>query len=217
MRRDKISLSNRQIVANMILSDTNINYLASSVIEKFPIKERQQFLTILTNSTTIFSPFDAPTNTRLCATLLVNGQILNQASLTDLISVLLAPEPLKLVQATAIKESIKFVSTDYARRYLRNNGQSFVISTNGVNPISTVMKPIVDALNAPYCNGLESALRVVGVTIDDVDRTSLITWNTIWQNKVFIGDALPVNYIGKIMICLGTTNYNSWTIQYNGR
>jgi hypothetical protein len=117
---------------------------------------------------------------------------------------------------TLVKERIKAAAVPLAKRSLRDRGKSFV-TQDGVNPIELEMKPVVDALNAPKLQGLEAALRAVGVDIKDAARTPEV-WDPVAaeKNAIFYGDkpAHP-DLDGGIILLLGPEGYNAWVREFN--
>jgi hypothetical protein len=114
------------------------------------------------------------------------------------------------------KNRIKELAAPFVKRALRAEGKSFV-TKDGVNPIEIRMKPVVDALNAPKLQGLEAALRGIGVDIPDIERTPAI-WDAITEKKnaIFYGDR-PANppLDGGIVLLLGPDGYNAWVKEFN--
>jgi len=107
------------------------------------------------------------------------------------------------------------------KRYLRKNNKSFVsvLGPDGkvsVNPIADCSKPIIDALNAPQCIGLEAELRKIGFEVDDFDRTRLNALIPKHMDDIMYGE-IPYSdsIIGSILIYLGVDGYNAWVNEYN--
>lgn len=105
------------------------------------------------------------------------------------------------------------------KKYLRKNGKSFVsiVGPDGkvsVNPITDASKPIIDALNAPKCEGLEAALREIGIDVPDYDRTRITTLVPDYMDKIMYGE-IPFNNVGSILMFLGVDGYNKWVDEYN--
>jgi hypothetical protein len=138
-------------------------------------------------------------------------------SITDLVDFLLLGGPVKsAADVEWAKTKIKTMAVPSLKRSLRVKGKSFVAKDN-VNPIEVEMKPVVDALNAPKLQGLEAALRGIGVEIADVERAPAI-WDAIIAEKtaIFYGDkpAHPTQD-GGIMLLLGPDGYNAWVKEFN--
>lgn len=140
------------------------------------------------------------------------------ASIVDLVDFLLLGGSNKHVgDMDWAKNQIKTMAVPYLKRSLRAKGKSFV-TKDGVNPVEVGMKAVVDALNTPKLQGLEAALRGIGVDITDIPRAPKI-WDAINAEKdaIFYGDkpAHP-EYDGGIMLLLGPDGYNTWVKEFNG-
>lgn len=111
--------------------------------------------------------------------------------------------------------------TKQIKIYLRKNNKSFVsiLGPDGkvsVNPIADCSKPIIDALNAPQCIGLEAELRKIGFEVDDFDRTRLNALIPKHMDDIMYGEIPYSNDItGSILIYLGVDGYNAWVNEYN--
>lgn len=144
---------------------------------------------------------------------------LGRASVEDAIKVLLADEPMLEAEANAYKNFIKDSATKLARKKLRDAGKSFVVSTNGVNPLVAVMAPIMTAINAPYMDGLEAAfLSEFNKTVNLQSRTALqavaVARQAVINNgEVVGGDLLPL--LPKLQVILGVDGYNAFITEYN--
>ena len=104
-----------------------------------------------------------------------------------------------------------------ARVTLRAEGKSFVVK-DGVNPLVAKVQPVVDALNAPACEGLETALRALGLDVRDYDRGDLKKIGDSWRAQVMRGDLSgsdAVRLLGKIAVVLGAEGYNRFVDEYN--
>lgn len=139
------------------------------------------------------------------------------ASEQDLTSLLLAAEPLGLREVEAAKQAIKGRAIILARAKLRADGKSFVMK-DSVNPLTAKVQPVVDGLNAPACEGLEAALRALGVEVSDFDRTELLKVGETWRGQVMRGDLTDYSssrLLGKIAIVLGADGFNRFVDEYN--
>ena len=136
-------------------------------------------------------------------------------NIATLSSWILDGEPKKsLNDVKAIKETIKTLCVTLVKINLRKQGKTFVIGEDGINPIQQKMQPIVDALNAPECNGLEAALS--GIVTLNIDRTRLETDVKKYMNDVFYGIVPPSpSTDGSIAVLLGPDGYNNWIKSYN--
>lgn len=119
------------------------------------------------------------------------------------------------------KKEIANKLTKQIKIYLRKNNKSFVsiVGPDGkvsVNPIADCSKPIIDALNAPQCIGLEAELRKIGFEVDDFDRTRLNALIPKHMDDIMYGE-IPYSksITGSILIYLGVDEYNAWVNEYN--
>lgn len=144
------------------------------------------------------------TNINTCVTMLLDGGL--DKSVHDI-------NKAKMEIATRLTKQIKI--------YLRKNNKSFVsiLDPDGklsVNPIADCSKPIIDALNAPQCIGLEAELRKIGFEVDDFDRTRLNALIPKYMDDIMYGEIPYSNNItGSILIYLGVDEYNAWVNEYN--
>jgi hypothetical protein len=103
-----------------------------------------------------------------------------------------------------------------AKRSLRAAGKTFV-TRNGINPVEVLMKPAIDAMNAPKLEGIEAAIEALGVNVPKNVRD-----NSVWadiavrMNGIMQGD-LPADSRsdGAIIILLGPDGYNAWVKEFN--
>ena len=146
-----------------------------------------------------------------------------------LVTALLDGEAKKnMAQMNAVKEAIKDRCAAGVKGLLRKEGKTFVartvVTTNAAgnvmsalsNPIEARLRPVVDALNAPECEGLEAALRSFGFEVRDMDRTKLRTDVRKYADSIMNGEtpANPAND-GSIAVLLGPDGYNAWVKAYN--
>jgi hypothetical protein len=130
---------------------------------------------------------------------------------------LLAPESMTVSCAENCKRGIKERAIVLARLKLRAEGKSFVVKDR-VNPLVAMVQPVVDALNAPECAGVEAAMRALGSGVPDLDRKALREAVTGWQPAMMAGEMGPgdVNQVlGKIAVVLGPDAYNRFVDAYN--
>jgi hypothetical protein len=135
----------------------------------------------------------------------------------DLVRVLLAVEHMPLSHAQSCKAALKERAVRLARERLRAEGKSFVVQ-NGVNPLVELVQPVIDALNAPGCAGLEAAFRGLGSDVADVDRAALGAAAVGWQAEVMSGErsgAAVTAILGKLAVALGPDAYNAFVDAYN--
>ena len=146
-----------------------------------------------------------------------------------LVTALLDGEAKKnMAQMNAVKEAIKDRCAAGVKGLLRKEGKTFVArtvaTTNAAgnvtsalsNPIEARLRPVVDALNAPECEGLEAALRSFGFEVRDMDRTKLRNDVRKYADSIMNGEtpANPAND-GSIAVLLGPDGYNAWVKAYN--
>jgi hypothetical protein len=151
------------------------------------------------------------------------AKTLQTATIEELVALRLAPEPRPSDEASIILDK----ATAGAKKQLRQEGKSFVITTtivggvtNVVNPLANKMQPVVEALNAPLMTGLEAALRGCGVsiTIPHTLRTNLAAKATTWGDAILDGEIEPgaqAPYLNALKVSLGITNYNRFVDSYN--
>ena len=146
-----------------------------------------------------------------------------------LVTALLDGEAKKnMAQMNAVKEAVKDRCAAGVKGLLRKEGKTFVarsvVTTNAAgnvtsvlsNPIEARLRPVVDALNAPECEGLEAALRSFGFEVRDMDRSKLRNDVRKYADTIMNGDtpADPAND-GSIAVLLGPDGYNAWVKAYN--
>ena len=141
----------------------------------------------------------------------------SETSAEDLMHYLLAPEALSMGEAEYCKQWIKKHAERLARLGLRAESKTFVVK-DGVNPLVAKVQPVIDALNAPACEGLEAALRALGAEVAEGDRTELKKMAEVWAAQVMSGDLAggeAARYLGKIAIALGVDAYNRFVDEFN--
>ncbi len=150
--------------------------------------------------------------------LLGEGNMLSaDCGIPDLVTFVLAPEPLNLPEAERVKSAIHEAAVRQAKVHLREQGRSFVVR-DGVNPLVAVVAPVVDALNAPGCAGLEAALRGIGVAMEDRDRTDLERIGQEWSAAAMRGELTGSQLnarLGRVSIALGVGGFNAFVEDYN--
>jgi hypothetical protein len=79
------------------------------------------------------------------------------------------------------------------------------------------VRPVVEALNAPECRGLEAALRALGCNVADRDRGDLRRVAGEWQQAIMRdGAGVYVHMmLGKLSVALGPEGYNRFVDVYN--
>lgn len=153
-------------------------------------------------------------------------------SVEEISRILLAPDfALSAANVNALKLGLKDRAVLAARKKLRSEGKSFVsrtvtttngtsVSTSTVNPVDVLVKPVVDAINAPAMSGIESAFVSLGVPVSPIDRSSLtnasfrLTLGQL-QDGTLVASDNP-NYMPKLSIVLGVSEFNKFVQSYNG-
>lgn len=141
----------------------------------------------------------------------------SETETADLVSMLLAPEPMYLFLTERLKEALKNQAVRMARVQLRAQGRTFVVR-NGINPLMEAVRPVVDALNAPMCEGLEAALRGLGAEVADRDRDELQALTAQWRDEVLAGDLQAMKMtevLGRLSVGLGVKGFNTFVEEYN--
>jgi hypothetical protein len=134
----------------------------------------------------------------------------------DLVRLLLAPEPLSLYRTDVLRKILKEQAVRLAKRKLRDEGGTFVVQEDGVNPLLEKVKPVVDALNAPMAAGLEAALRDLGADVPEQERSDLAAWVAEWKEKVLYGEVpQSSDLLGKLSVGLGVEGFNAFVDAYN--
>jgi hypothetical protein len=134
----------------------------------------------------------------------------------DLVSMLLAPETIDLPRVKVLKRTIKDQAVRMAKRKLREEGGTFVVQEDGVNPLLAKVRPVVDALNAPMAEGLEAALRGVGADVQNQDRTDLTAKVAEWKESILMGGVpRSDDLLGRLTVGLGVDGFNAFVDEYN--
>ena len=216
MSKDSLNASNRVLVAKSVLAQPALPAQIVPIVMAFPLAERVQFEVTLLNASIDLYPGMGDVKKHVTIKNWVIRDIsIHDTDITDLVPLLLAPEAASMDDAILYKRLIKEKAIAYARKKLRLEGKTFVVGADGINPLTVKMQPVVDALNAPVCDGLELALRNLGANVPNVGRDSLRAQAGQWQEKIMYGDMSPILHLGKIMIYLGSTEYNIWANKYN--
>jgi hypothetical protein len=140
-----------------------------------------------------------------------------EVEIADLVKLLLASEPVQMTHAAQVKNVIRAAAVNLVKSKLRAEGKSFVVQ-DGVNPLAEGIRPVVDALNAPGCSGLEAALRGLGGEVQDVDRTELDALAGVWRSAIMAGELYggEMNKVlGKLAVALGVDGFNAFVDHYN--
>jgi len=188
-------------------------------LQSIPLAQRTRFICMATNMAAGLFPTQPVYSTLYTKYTVLQGIALNdpRVSEQDLATYLLAPEAMTAAQATGCKQAIKDKATALARQQLRGL-VSVPGTSNGVSTVATMIAPVVTALNAPACTGLEAALQGLGGTITNVDRTALLALVATWQTNAMNGVSTPAKVtaqLGKLSAALGVDAFNRWVGVYN--
>lgn len=116
------------------------------------------------------------------------------------------------------KASIVGAATKYVKRRIRETGGTFVVGTDGKNPVKDAVDSLASALNAPKMSGVVDWLAKWAPDYKWVD-VSWMSDDDIAKLKddVFYGEK-PLNYINReiLEIYLGVDAYNEFVNAYNG-
>ena len=202
---------------------SKVRYLPQ-LVRMFPVEERVPYAAAVDAQLAAGDMKDRPVARGMWAKYDLGADCRTVAGMSteDLVELLLAPEPKSLsgfewggwewqaAGPAAIKNEIKERAVRLARQALRAEGKSFVMK-DGVNPLVAKLQPLVDALNAPNCVGLEAALRGLGVESADRDRKPLAEVVAAYSNSVMIGESLDAEReirLGTLAVGLGVEGYN---------
>ena len=136
----------------------------------------------------------------------------------ELTTYLLAPEEMAASSALMCKQAIKDRATALARIQLRGMASPPAAASNGVSVVATMIAPVVTALNAPMCTGLDGALQALGSPVTNMDRTALPALAATWQTNAMNSVTSPAKVaaqLGKISVVLGVDAFNAWVNLYN--
>jgi len=201
-----------------LLANTNPLPVAFEVVRFLPLADRAQFRGVAEAFCAARYPQQPEFGRLIVKYDVLQGVSLYKAATEDeLVRYLLAAENMRLPEVETCKRVLKDRAVCLARMKLRAEGKSFVVK-NGVNPLPDKVLPVVTALNAPACAGLEDALRGLGATVQDVDRQALRDLAAVWQPKMLSGEMGPTEAafaLGKLAVVLGPDAYNHFVDVYN--
>lgn len=194
----------------------NMSSFPRAVVGLFPAAERGEFKAALEQAVVATPGMDmrVVAGERWVNDIVTGTGVTAPDRIAEAVRVLLAPDVMSMPEAGQIKDAIKQHVVRLGRLKLRAEGRSFV-TKNNVNPLVEKVEPVVKALNAPECQGLEAALRALDVDIPDVDRSSLRKTIAPWQATIMTGDTDGQAYLGKISVVLGVEEYNRFVTEYN--
>jgi hypothetical protein len=164
LSRHRMTARNLGRIREAVLAERPAPAAVLEIVRCYPPAEREAFREACMEAITVSNMKSWPAYARLYVdTVLLGGQGIGRGlgDVNGMVSALLAGEHLILQEAAACKEGIKAAAVRLTRERLRAEGLSFVVR-DGVNPIAERVRPVVEALNAPECQGLEAALRVLG-------------------------------------------------------
>ena len=218
MRRHAVTASNRGRIREAVLAERPAKGWVLEIAACYPPAEREAFREACLEAIPASRLASRPVYGRLYVDTLMLGQRINQGlgDIDGMVSALLAGEQLNLDEAGECKAGIKAAAVRLARERLRAEGLSFVVH-GGVNPIAERVRPVVEALNAPECEGLDASLRALGCDVADRDRGDLRRVAGEWRQAIMRGEAkAALNLmLGKISVALGPDGYNRFVDAYN--
>ena len=210
----KFSEENKaKLKAALLAEKTPSPQLCSVVLNCFPVAERAAFEAGMETVLAQSDPLRPARQGMILNYNILQGLPTSQASDKDLTAYLLAAEPLDLNEVQVVKQMVKDHAIRLARVALRADGKSFV-TKDGVNPLAAKVQPVVDALNAPGCEGLEAALRALGADAPDCDRAELKGMCDAAGTRIMQGDG-GMEWLGKVSIVLGVDGFNRFVDEYN--
>ncbi len=211
-RNGYLTDSNKAVIGQLML--TNPGQVSNGDLVPFlgslPVSQRGQYAA-LAAQVSARSPRNAlkPVDSALYIKYQIfQGQTIPCAAMTDqeLVGYLLAPETMSVVMATSCRNIICDRAVTLALGRAAGGG-----TTNGTSKVSVLSQPVVTALNAPMANGLEAALRGLGSSVTNVDRTALSALTDSWLN----GTAVSDEQRGKLLIALGQEAFDGWVKTFN--
>jgi len=212
------SVSDLTSIEACLSANTNLPLVAFDVVRYLPLADRAQFRGVVEALCAARYPKQSEFGRLLVKYNIMQGVSMYKAATDDeLVRCLLAAESMPLTEVEACKRVLKERAVPLARMKLRAEGKSFVVK-NGVNPLTDKVLPVVTALNAPECAGLEDALRGLGATVQDVDRQALRNLAAVWQPKMLsgeMGQPEAALALGKLAVVLGPDAYNQFVDVYN--
>lgn len=219
LSRHRMTARNLGRVREAVLAERPAPAAALEIVRCYPLAEREAFREACMEAIPVSNMKSRPAYARLYVdTVLLGGQGIGRGlgDVNGMVSALLAGEHLMLCEAGACKEGIKTAAVTLARERLRAEGLSFVVR-GGVNPIAERVRPVVEALNAPECEGLDASLRALGCDVADRDRGDLRRVAGEWRQAIMRGEAkAALNLmLGKISVALGPDGYNRFVDAYN--
>jgi hypothetical protein len=125
-------------------------------------------------------------------------------------------------EVAALKEVVKKHAVQQARLRLFAQGKT-PVAKDGDNPLTVLVEPVIAALNAPACAGLNEAMAAIGIT-DLTDGGVLPAFvppdtkrfgeliEAAKQAVVATGDPLAQ---GQLLLLVGVDGYNGFVRQFN--
>ena len=216
---DKLTATSMQKIKEALLAEKVMPTAALNIVKRYPVNERADFAKGLEG--TVAQRYPAMPEFRR---LFLKYSVLRDMPLfgagvneEDWVRWLLAGEPMDVATAQGLKEAIKARAVLLARSKLRAEGKTFVVK-NGVNPLVAKVQPVVEALNAPECAGIEEALRGVGCAMGNVDRKEMRQMAKKWSTEVMQGELIESaagQVLGKVAVALGAEGYKKFVDVYN--
>ncbi|NQT51152.1 hypothetical protein HQ576_03840 [bacterium] len=218
-RLDRLSPESVQRIREALLAEEAPPLAAQEVVRYLPREARTGFDKMLYDLVARRYPANPVFGRHYVKHVVLEGgpSVSDRMDVNELLQLLVAPEPLAMVYTTATKKALKGAAVLLARAKLRADGKSFVVQ-DGVNPLAEAIRPVVDALNAPGCVGVEAALRSLGADIADIDRGGLDALAAEWQAGLMSGEmssGTASAVLGKLSVALGVDGFNAFVDRYN--
>jgi hypothetical protein len=220
MLKSPFSRGGMQRVKAALLAEGSPPSLAVDIVQRYPLEERGEFAAVLDAAMPIRFPNNPAFGRFYVDQVVLRGLACYGPEVPEAeqVKALLAGEAMTLEGARRLKDGVKQRATKLARLQLRAEGKSFVTPTNGVNPLTERVAPVVVALNAPACEGLEAALRKLGSSMADVERAALLARVAEWRTAILAGEKNGEDIervLGKLAVGLGVEAYNRFVDEYN--
>jgi len=218
-RHDRLSPESVRKIREALVAEAQAPKAAMEVVRRLPAEAKAGFEKMVYDLVPVRFPGTPVFGRHYVKHVVLEGGAFVSArtDVKDMVELLLAPEPLEMRYTSATKKAIKDAAVVMARMKLRADGKSFVVK-DGVNPLSEAIRPVVEALNAAGCVGIESALRALGAEVPDMDRSGLVALAAKWQEDLMAGrmsSGRAADISGKLAVALGVDGFNAFVNVYN--